>query len=115
MFGGNRVIPLSACTKDALSVAALTEDILALLDKIPIWKRVQEAPRRIDELEKRVAELEGRLAKAPGQACPRCGELAFRVSSSVPSKGPFAALGGKDVTRKCGVCNFEDTTLQTPS
>jgi hypothetical protein len=94
-------------------MAAVTGDILALLDKIPIWRRVQESPARIDALEKRIADLEAMLAKAPGQACPSCGERAFRVKSSRPASGPFGALGAKDVVRRCEVCGFEDTDLVT--
>lgn len=93
---------------------AVTGDILAILDKIPIWKRVQAAPDRIDALDKRVAELEARLARAPGQACPSCGALEFRVTKSVPSNGPFGELGAKDVTRTCAACAFADTDLVTP-
>lgn len=94
-------------------MAGVTGDILAILDKIPIWKRVQAAPDRIDALEKRIAELEGRLSRAPGQACPSCGALEYRVTNSAPSKGPFGELGAKDVTRACGACKFTDTDLVT--
>lgn len=95
-------------------MAGFTGDILAILDKVPVWKRVQAAPERIDALEKRLAELEAKLLRAPGQACPSCGALEFRVTSSAVSKGPFGRLGAKDVTRTCGACNFTDTDLVTP-
>jgi hypothetical protein len=94
-------------------MAGVTGDILALLDKIPIWKRVQETPARVDALEKRIAELEARLARAPGQACPACGALEFRVTKSVRSSGPFGDMGAKDVTRTCGACTFVDTDYVT--
>jgi hypothetical protein len=98
----------------AHAMAGFTGDILAILDKVPVWKRVQAAPDRIDALEKRIAELEARLTRAPGQACPSCGALEFRVTTSVPSKGPFGRLGAKDVTRGCGACSFTETDLVTP-
>ena len=62
-------------------MAAFTGDLLALLDKIPIWKRVQETPARMDLLEKRIEELEKRLERAPGAACPACGALAMRLTA----------------------------------
>jgi hypothetical protein len=94
-------------------MAAITGDLIALLDKIPIWKRVQEAPQRIDALEKRIADLEGRLAKAPGEACPACGDWSFRMTSAVPVRGPMGQGGARDVTKKCEVCGFEDTRRTT--
>ena len=94
-------------------MAAITGDLLALLDKIPVWRRVQAAPERIDALEKRVAELEAKLSRAPGAACPSCGAPEYRVTKSVVSAGPFGRLGAKDVTRTCGACSFTDTDLVT--
>lgn len=93
---------------------AVTGDILAILDKIPIWRRVQETPARVDALEKRIAELEARLNRAPGAACPSCGALEFRVSKTElhPRLG---RLGAKNVTRTCGACGFVDVDLATPS
>jgi hypothetical protein len=90
-------------------MAGFTGDILAILDKVPIWKRVQAAPDRVDALERRVVELEARLARAPGLVCPACGAYEYRVLKSVRSIGPFGDLGAKDVTRRCGACNFEET------
>lgn len=94
-------------------MAAFTGDLLALLDKIPIWRRVQEAPGRLDALEKRVAALEARLARAPGQACPSCGAAEFRVSATQPHP-ELGDFGAKNVTRTCGACSFEDVELVTP-
>lgn len=92
---------------------AVTGDILAILDKIPIWKRVQETPDRVDALEKRIAELEAKLQKAPGLACPACGELSFRVTASGPTKGGFGRLGARDITKTCQSCGFTDTEMVT--
>jgi len=94
-------------------MAGFTGDILSILDKIPIWKRVQETPSRVDALEKRIADLESQLGRAPGQACPSCGALEFRVTSSKPHP-ELGDFGAKNVTRKCGGCSFEDVELVTP-
>lgn len=61
-------------------MAGVTGDILAILDKIPIWKRVQETPTRVDDLEKRIEELERRLERAPGATCEACGAHSMRLT-----------------------------------
>ena len=68
--------------------------LLAVLDAWPKWKRIQETPNQLAALDKRVASLESRLARAPGEACPKCGELEFRVSSSRPEPGIFGDIMG---------------------
>ncbi|KAG5716814.1 hypothetical protein E4T56_gene17452, partial [Termitomyces sp. T112] len=62
---------------------AVLSDILALLDKWPLWKRMTEAPSRIDDLEKRLAALEATPKRAPGKTCKACGEPAMRLTASV--------------------------------
>ena len=37
----------------------IVDDVLKVLDRIPIWKRLQEVPREVDELKKRIAALAG--------------------------------------------------------
>ncbi len=34
------------------------DDLLNLLNRIPLWKKISSMPARIEELEKRIAELE---------------------------------------------------------
>jgi hypothetical protein len=87
------------------------KDILELLDRWPKWKRIQETPDNLDALQKRIDELENRLKRCPGEACPRCGELAFRVFSSVPHH-----TFGDDLpvrTMKCEKCGFSETKSGT--
>ena len=95
-------------------MAAVTGDILALLDKIPIWRRVQETPARVDALEKRVAALEAKLARAPGETCPSCGDQAMRVKSSQPAKHGLGSLGVREYLYECEACGFKDTRILTP-
>lgn len=68
-------------------MASVTGDLLALLDKIPIWKRVQETPVRTDALERRIEALEKRLERAPALACEACGALAMRLTKQGGYKG----------------------------
>lgn len=91
---------------------AVLSEILDLLRRWDAWKRIEQAPDRVDALEKRISELEGRLKRAPGQACPRCGALEFRTEKTVPSDGPFGAVGAFDRHLKCGACGHTEVKLE---
>lgn len=57
-------------------------EISALLDKIPLWKRLKALPQEIEELRARVDELERRLRGGSGLTCPMCNSAQFvRVST----------------------------------
>jgi hypothetical protein len=60
----------------------MLDDIMKALDRWDVWKRVQETPDRVDELTRRIAALEEKYGgKRPGDACPFCGERAFRLQT----------------------------------
>lgn len=86
---------------------AVLSEILALLDKWPLWKRLKEAPDRLDELEQRLAALEVAPRKAPGKPCKACGEPAMRLTSSEPDP-IMGDLGAKRETWTCGACAFAE-------
>jgi hypothetical protein len=92
---------------------AVLGDIVEILKRWDVWKRVEEGPARIDDLEKRVSELEQRLARAPGEAYPKCGALAYRVDSAErhPTLGH---LGTRIYYMKCQDCGFRDETIRLP-
>jgi hypothetical protein len=58
----------------------ITADILAILDRIPVWKRLRGLDGRMERLEERVATLEAALRAAanaprpPTNPCSRCGK-----------------------------------------
>ena len=85
-------------------MATVTGDILALLDKIPIWKRVQETPARADALEKRIEALEARLERVPGLSCDKCGEPAMRLTTQGRVMGGHTNHWSNDTwtCEKCG-------------
>lgn len=83
------------------------KDINELLDRIPLWKQLQEVPKRMAALEDRVAELEKRLERAPGEACPKCGALEMRLHKKGRSVGPEPNQWRTDIM-KCQACGFED-------
>jgi hypothetical protein len=84
------------------------EDILSALDRIPIWKRLQELPKETDDLKKRIADLEQQLGgKWPADICKYCGERAVRLSSQI---GPIAGNKMRQ-SWKCEKCNKVETRL----
>ena len=49
------------------------QDILKLLEQLPIWRSLRAMPERLDALEKRVAALEEELHRRPApENCPLC-------------------------------------------
>lgn len=83
------------------------KDFLALLEKIPAWKRLSAAPDRIDELERRLAALE---AKPKLPICEACGEGYMRLKRAEAPKGPFAVFEGSGMQIKvfqCDKCGME--------
>lgn len=93
-----------------VSLTGLLKDVLTAFGNWPRWMELGKAPERIEALEKRVAELEASLARAPGEACPRCGERAFRTVESRPAPRPFDRLGTREYVKRREKCGFEDVT-----
>jgi hypothetical protein len=92
---------------------AVLGEIVEILKRWDVWRRVEAAPDRIDELEKRVADLETRLQRAPGEACPSCGALDYRVERAERDT-QFGEMGGRRHFLKCGSCGFTDQRLVLP-
>jgi len=85
------------------------KDLLAVLEQWPKWKRISDMPETFDALAARVSELERKLARCPGEACPRCGELTFRVESS--GGGRYEIVGVTERHMKCEKCGYSETRL----
>lgn len=87
---------------------SLLDDVLKVLDRIPIWKRLQNLPSEVDGLRTRVDELESKLGgKWPPDVCRYCGERALRLASTY---GP-TAKGKMQEEWKCNSCGQYDTRL----
>jgi hypothetical protein len=104
-------MPRSAWQKPECSFMAVIGELVELLKRWDVWKRVEETPDRVDALEKRIAELESKLQRAPGEACPRCGALAYRVLSSTPHPTMGGILGTMVHNMKCDECGFTDQKI----
>jgi hypothetical protein len=100
-------LPDPAASRRGFGFSFGMKDLLALLDKIPIWARLRETPDRVDELEKRVKALEEK-PKLP--ICEKCGVGYVRLDRTESMEGPFAALSGSGLhikVYKCDSCGME--------
>jgi hypothetical protein len=87
---------------------SVISDLDKLLDKIPLWKRLQEIPKHFDELKAEfqelktyVASLEAEIRKRPpAEQCPICktGNLNVIHTRPHPTLGP---VGVQERTVKC--------------
>lgn len=82
------------------------KDILPILERIPGWKRLVEAPKRIDELETRIKALEERPALP---ICEKCGIGHRRLDREEPMAGPVGITlpGARVKVYKCDHCGLE--------
>lgn len=87
------------------------QGLLALLDKIPIWKQIKELPGRIEALERRVTDLEAK-PKTKGNRCPSCGEFSFIIIDSKPDN-KFGDLGATRNTYECSECKHRQEKIDT--
>jgi len=89
---------------------ATLDNIISLLEKWPVWKRITEAPDRIDRLESQIESLKAKLTKPPkarGEPCRKCGEHAARLKDT---RGPMGDAPQRYVeeTWACEACGGED-------
>ena len=62
----------------------ILDDVMKTLDRIPIWKRLNEVPEEVDSLKARVNELEAKLGgKWPADVCRMCGARAARLGHTI--------------------------------
>lgn len=89
----------------------IVDDILKALDRIPIWKRLQELPSEIDDLKRRIAAFEQKFGdKWPPDICKRCGERALRMI------GTFSLENGVvQQTWYCSKCEGQEERTVKPT
>ena len=85
------------------------KDLNELLDKMPLWKKMKEAPDRIDILEQRIEALETRLA-GTGDICDKCKQPTLEFDSS---KIIEKTLGITEITYKCSNCGYLKVVTKT--
>lgn len=80
------------------------KDLIALLDKWPVWKRISQTPERIDKLEERIMKLENRLSGS-GDKCPKCKQMTLEL---VNMKVIEPILNLKTYYYTCSNCGFNE-------
>lgn len=84
------------------------DDVLKALDRVPIWKRLNEVPEEVDDLKRRVSELEDKLGgKWPADVCKFCGERTLRLYFSRPNPDK----GHIHEEWQCSACNQMEKRL----
>ena len=59
---------------------AAFDNVLSVLDKWPLWKRITATPEKVDELEERISALEEKLQDEwPPDVCKFCGKRSARL------------------------------------
>jgi hypothetical protein len=81
----------------------MIEDLNALLEKIPIWKKLVQLPDRIDAIENRIKSLEDKMSGS-GELCPFCNQPANNLLEIKPHE-IFGDAGLKIGVYKCNNCN----------
>lgn len=86
----------------------IVDETLKVLDRIPVWKRLQNVPSELDDLQRRVAELEEKLnGRWPPDVCKYCGARAVRLAQTY---GPDSR-GKLTQSWRCGECTRQEDRM----
>jgi len=80
----------------------LMSDLIALLDHIPIWKKLVLLPKKIEELEKRLEAIEKQIS-GTGDVCPYCRKPTGNLIEIKPDR-LMGDLGVNIEYYQCGNC-----------
>ena len=61
------------------------QNLIALLDRWDVWKRIKSSADQVPELAERITALEDRLEGKGGNQCPQCGSLELFLQHSRPT------------------------------
>lgn len=92
-------------------------DIVAILEKVPIWKRLKALPEKVDALESRIAALEAEISKRPSlETCPVCNSGKLKVTAVRPH-AELGPVGLQERTLKCdnATCGHTEKRMHDPN
>lgn len=86
---------------------SLLSELNTLLEKIPLWKRLQTMPKELDELRKRVEMLESSMQPKGHDSCPRCHNNTFALVRTEEDP-QFGDLGVQRRVYECTSCKHSE-------
>lgn len=89
---------------------SMLSELNTLLEKIPVWKRLQAMPQEIEELRKRVEQLEAAMQPKGHDICPRCHQHTFALVRTEQDP-TFGELGAQRRVYECTSCKHTEFKL----
>ncbi|MDE1714761.1 hypothetical protein PWG14_19905 (plasmid) [Chromobacterium amazonense] len=86
---------------------SVLSELNTLLEKIPLWKRLQSMPQEIDELRKRIEQLESSMQPKGHDSCPKCHQRTFELVRTEPDP-VFRKLGVQRRVYECSSCHHSE-------
>jgi len=87
----------------------ILEDVLKALDRVPNWRRITGLPQEFDAMKARLDALEAKFKPAAGGVCPKCKELTYGLTESLPAPAPWGRMGAMEDHFACSQCGYTDT------
>ncbi len=85
----------------------MLSELNTLLEKIPVWKRLQSLPAEMDVLKQRVAELESLLKEQPDDACPSCHQRTYKLART--EQDPDFGMSVQYRIYECSACGHTES------
>ncbi|TPG62567.1 hypothetical protein [Ewingella americana] len=83
----------------------ILSELNTLLEKIPLWGKLQSVPNEVEALKLRVAALEAAINTTAGGKCPKCGKMTFALERTEADPA-FGNLGVQRDVYICSSCNY---------
>jgi predicted nucleic-acid-binding Zn-ribbon protein len=87
------------------SVMGILSELNTLLEKIPLWSKLQSVPSEVADLRARVEALEAAINTTAGGKCPKCGKMTFRLDHT-EADPMFGNMGVQRDVYVCSSCNY---------
>ena len=93
-----------------------TSSVISILEKIPLWKKIQKLPEEFEELKIKLSELEEKLNTSSVIKCPACGAYKYFVIETKEPRYPHLKRAGVKVrVYKCDKCEFTEEEDKYPN
>lgn len=83
----------------------ILSELNTLLEKIPLWAKLQSVPSEIESLKLRITALEAVINTTAAGKCPKCSAMTFKLDRTEPDP-TFGDLGVQRDVYVCSSCNY---------